>query len=616
MLANPYRPRGLGGCVLRAPAVALLLAALTLAGCSDPTDDPVVEAPKPLASLLHDLSPMAFPDLASTPHFLEHHRIGVRETVELDSYVWRPDLIGRTVPVVLVVTPYYGGGEPDLSPLGNPADGVANALVPRGYAVGFLSVTGTGDSGGCFSQGGPSEATDIAAAVEYFGTREWSNGNVGLIGVSYDGTTPQETWVEAPTHLKSIVPVSGISDLYKYDYVNGVPISVTGLSFTNYYWALTGLSPVGLSGGVGPTDPVGWAGSVPGEGCTGQVETQEAGVGSHGDGNKDAYWQERDFLTRLQATPDKVRAPVFYVHGLQDYNVKPHHMEGWLEAVQATGVPFKAFLGQWEHAWPDNTLGPGNCVPDENASRLPTCRADWWNATLVAWFDQTLKGRDTGIYDLPRIQVQDDSGIWRGEDVWPPTNTRELRLHPDASGALQDAPGDGQASYFDYWGGVDTGDLDFGPLSVAFVSEPITQDLHVSGLPTFHGRVTATGHYASLVLTLAVRNDTSERSINFAAQSLNHVQDLSQGRDIAGLTQEVTVDFLPSDDVVPAGSRIVLYAAGNNVGSDYGGSMNLQPVSDGSTITLDLAGAWLSLPIDETIVPEDPQPFEPMPDEG
>jgi len=345
---------------------------------------------------------------------------------------------------------------------------------------------------------------------------------------------------------------------------------------------------------------------------------QEGGVSSTVDGNKGAYWQQRDFLARLKASPGKVRAPVLYVHGLQDYNVKDHNMDGWLQALQDSGVPFKALLGQWQHAWPDSTLKAGNCKPTATQPVAP-CRADWWNATLVAWFDQTLKGIDTGIYATPPVQVQDDSGVWRSEARWPPTDAVAWTLHPDQSGRLQDAPGAGSASYDDDRGGL-SGSLPAQPpavpgstpLQAAFVSEPAAQDLRISGIPVFRGNVTASGDRASLVLTLAERSaNGTERSINFAAQSLNHVADPASGKQsVAGLRQDVQVHFLPSDDVLHKGSRLVLYAAGNTVGSDAGGTISVQPISSGSTITLDLADARLTLPIDTTIVPEAPQPFD------
>ena len=37
---------------------------------------------------------------------------------------------------------------------------------------------------------GLSEQMGIDAAVTWLGTQEWINGNVGIVGKSYDGTTP------------------------------------------------------------------------------------------------------------------------------------------------------------------------------------------------------------------------------------------------------------------------------------------------------------------------------------------------------------------------------------------------------------------------------------------
>ncbi|MEK6985331.1 MAG: CocE/NonD family hydrolase [Candidatus Thermoplasmatota archaeon] len=599
----------------------LLAVALLLAGCANTNDgtsgdrqgaaDKILTSAS-VTSYLHDLSPV-IPGLSVAAATVEQYRIQVAEGITLDAWVARPAVAGP-VPLVLTVTPYYAGGSPVAADGTHSLGRLGDELVARGYAVGVSSVRGTGLSDGCFTQGGAQEALDTTTVIEFLASQPWSNGNVGLIGVSYDGTTPQDAWVAGSPSLKTVVPISGISDLYKYNFVNGVPINVQGFGFNTYYWVLTGAVPFPL-GGV-PTDPASVPGAVVGEACTEQAEVQEGGVSSTMDGNKDAYWMERDFLAELASEPDAERASVFYVHGLQDWNVKDHNMEDWLTAIQATGVPFKAWLGQWGHAWPQSTGTTATCEVGSDGVG-GSCRNDWWELTLIAWFDQFLKGINTGVLDAPAVQVQDDDGVWRHEAVWPPTDVTWRTFHLDQPGALGDAPGSGTASYFDAYGALleTNAGLAFPtdtPTQVAFVSQPLEADTQVSGLPRFVGNVTASGDRSSLVLTLAERfADGTERSFNFAALSLNHVEGLNAARtDIAGVRQEITLDFFPADDVLHSGSRIVLYAAGNTIGSDYGGGPSLQPITDGSTLTLDLEGARLLLPVDLDLIFETPQPYD------
>lgn len=593
---------------MKSVPVVLILLAVSVSGCLDrgTTDElaaePALPASSPVGDHLHDLS-----EWLDLPTLTEQYRTTVEELVDLDTWIIRPDVDGA-VPVVLEVTPYYGGGEPQS--LGR----LAAELVGRGYAVGVSSVRGTGQSGGCFTQGGPEEARDTAAVVEHVAAQEWSNGNVGLIGVSYPGTTPQDVWVEAPPSLKAVVPISGISDMYKYNFVNGVPINVQGFGFNAYYWALVGAAPFALGTGTGILEqpPEHVATAAAGEACTDQAEVQEGGASSTADGNKDDYWQVRDFHAELRDSWDRNddRAAVFFIHGLQDWNVKPHMMEDWLPAIQESGVPYKVWLGQWGHAWPAPSGADAECEYDEENDRGRACRADWWDTVLVAWFDQFLKERDTGILDAPPVQVQDDDGVWRHEAVWPPLDATPHRLAL-GDGVLGKA-GTGSRSYHDAFGGVaplatlPAGTL--GPDRVVWTSEPLAADWHVSGLPVFHGNVTAEGARASLVLTLGEqRPDGTVRSVNFAALSLNHARDLAAGAsDVSGQRQEVELRFFPQDDVLHAGNCIVLIAAGNTVGSP---GPSLQPVSDGGLITIDLEGAWLELPVDHSIVAESPQPY-------
>ncbi len=579
-----------------ASAVLVLLVGPALAGCITdtldlPTDTAAV-TPQPaeagLTRYLHNLSE-PIPGVEVVTSIVEQIRIPMADGILVDTWIVRPDVDGP-VPIVLEVTPYYAGGSPiSLNGERHSLGRVGDALVPRGFAVGIVSVRGTGNSGGCFTQGGPDEAKDTAAVIEHVASQPWSNGNVGLIGVSYPGTTPQDVWIEAPSALKTIVPISGISDFYKYNFVNGVPIMIQGFAFNTYYWGM-----VGAASGFPPSpntfrDPTSVPGGFVGEACPEQVEVQEGGVSSTADGNKDGYWQLRDFRRELDEAPDVPRASVFYIHGLQDWNVKPHHMEDWIDAIQDEGVAYKVWLGQWNHNWPQ--------------------REDWWNTTIVAWFDEYLKGVDTGIMDAPAVQVQHDDGVWRHEMRWPPADTESITFHLQSDETMmRDAPGSGTVTYQDNNGREGTSLVSQPNDRVVFVSDPLEEDMVISGFPTFTANVTASGTRASLMLTLFEVTGSTTRSINYAALSLNHVGDLAAGRsDISGVEQFVDgLRFFPQDDIVHKGSRLMLVAAPNLVAAGPGPS--LQPVSTGSEITIRLDGATFTIPVDRSIVAEDPQP--------
>lgn len=47
--------------------------------------------------------------------------------------------------------------------------------------------------------------------IEWAAQQPWSNGNVGMIGISYFACTQMEAAVERPPHLKAIMPIAGHS---------------------------------------------------------------------------------------------------------------------------------------------------------------------------------------------------------------------------------------------------------------------------------------------------------------------------------------------------------------------------------------------------------------------
>jgi uncharacterized protein len=104
--------------------------------------------------------------------------------------------------------------------------------VPHGYAVVRVDSRGAGRSPGyidCFS---PRETNDLYECVEWAGTRPWSNGKVGLSGISYYAVNQWQVAALHPPHLAAICPWEGAADWYRdAGYHGGVPSPFLGRWF-------------------------------------------------------------------------------------------------------------------------------------------------------------------------------------------------------------------------------------------------------------------------------------------------------------------------------------------------------------------------------------------------
>jgi len=61
----------------------------------------------------------------------------------------------------------------------------------------------------------PREAEDCYDLIEWAGTQSWSNGKVGMHGVSYQAWTQWKLAALNPPHLAAINPWEGVSDFYR-----------------------------------------------------------------------------------------------------------------------------------------------------------------------------------------------------------------------------------------------------------------------------------------------------------------------------------------------------------------------------------------------------------------
>ncbi|HEY0686103.1 MAG TPA: CocE/NonD family hydrolase [Steroidobacter sp.] len=87
--------------------------------------------------------------------------------------------------------------------------------IPHGYVCVRVDSRGAGCSPGVIDFFSPRETQDFYECIEWAGVQPWSNGKVGLLGISYYAANQWQVAALRPPHLAAIAPFEGFTDYYR-----------------------------------------------------------------------------------------------------------------------------------------------------------------------------------------------------------------------------------------------------------------------------------------------------------------------------------------------------------------------------------------------------------------
>ena len=437
------------------------------------------------------------------------------------------------VPVIAEIGPYYDDGDVDaLTPANRLGRFLIENFVPHGYGVAQVSVFGTGESNHCMDLMGHDEQAGIKAAVDWLGSQPWSNGKVGAIGKSYDGSTPWNAAASGSKYLSTIVPMSGLIGVHELMWRNGSMEARGAIMHNGVYGSF------GLDGDLEDAQ----------NGCEGYMEGYYAGLAAYATGDDlswtgSDYWEERYFLDRAM---ELYNGSIYIIHGMQDWNVDPHMAFPTHQIAIDNGFEVKGLYGQWMHDYPDRPDG------HDGGIGFPwSLRWDWAD-DLLEWFDYYL--RDMGPKPRLIAEIQDDLGGWRVEGTYPPLDTywKEMTL--------------------------DECEVVSGSSLVTSSSETVLdcgivdEDLRIIGMPTIHLTAsispTCIPPMCSGHLFVDMRRGSDDSHLGHAVMDLRFADGGKDGNVLfPGETVLAKMEFFGMDVVLEAGDNLILVIT--QTGRDY-----------------------------------------------
>lgn len=395
-----------------------------------------------------------------------HVRIRARDGLELLADVFRPIKPGR-YPVIMSYGPYGKGlafqqgyktcwdimaeQHPDVT--ANSSNKYQNwevvdpeKWVPEGYVCVRVDSRGAGASPGYMALWSPQEAEDFYDCIEWAGVQDWSNGKVGLNGISYYGMNQWQVAALQPPHLAAMCVWEGASDFYR-------DLSHHGGILSDFLKNWYDMQVKTVQYGLGPDGP---RSAVTGEPVCATTRLSDAELEKNRENLSqqalkhaldDAYWKAR--------TPDfsKIVTPLLSAANWGGQGLHPRgNFEGFSRSASKDKWLEVHGIEHWTHFY-----------------------TDYGRKIQLRFFDYFLKGKKNGWNRQPRVQLQvrhEGRFVQRFEKDWPLPGTQWKKFYLDnADLSLTSKPAQ-QSRKAAYRGFSD---------GLTYVLAPQAQDIEITG---------------------------------------------------------------------------------------------------------------------------------------
>ncbi len=321
--------------------------------------------------------------------------------------------------------------------------------VPDGYVVIRVDSRGAGRSPGVIDIWSLREAKDLAICVEWAGVQPWSNGKVGLNGISYFAENQWQTAALQPKHLAAICTWEGAADFYR-DMGHHGGIMCSGFPGD---WPPPQVYAVQYGKGVN-----GFRSRLTGDWVSGpETFTEEQLAANRNDFYTDVrdhklasdeYWESR------KPNFSKIKVPLL---SAANWGGQGLHPRGNFEGFVQSGTTDKWLevhgIEHWTHFYTNYGLD-----------------------LQKRFFGHFLKGEKNGWDKQPKVQLQirhpGEHFVERHEENWPIPRTQWTKFYLDAGDNSLSTTAQKKTSSVTYAG--------FGE-GVTFITPPLEKDTEITG---------------------------------------------------------------------------------------------------------------------------------------